>query len=183
VPIVGIPAEMEYSSTAVEILMIKDPKNKRHDDKISIRKNFTTNDYEIVFTDTNFDSPFKNKVVRMYRHSVLEYAYFLLKNQKVDSDGYKKIQVNVPAMPSILLEAEQLNDVYFREHLHDLISFGVDLLDNAEAVRKKHVMNPEEDEEKYTAEDYTYSYNTPTPTPSARSTPYGVRPQHLFFDE
>ena len=189
---------MPYSTTAIDIVMIKDKKHNGLDDTIKIKKDFTTGEFELKYTDENGGAkPITHKAVAMYRQRVLEYVYILLKNHSLDEEGYTDIQVNVPAMPRIIFKAEKLKDLYYREHIYDLLNVGLDLLDNTETVLKKRMLPavsedtpvvndaPEDAEEYIYDYTYKYTYDTPTntPMPNSNSTTYGVRPQHLFWDE
>jgi hypothetical protein len=170
--------------------MIKD--GVKSDDKVTIKKNFTYNDFEISYRDNNNGSPIRHTLTGFYHKRVMDYVYILLKNQYIDEEGYDKIQVNVPGMPRVIISAANLSDLYYRDHLYDTISMGLDMLENCEHVREncEDVRENCEDvcnhNRNGTAENdytYTYTYNTPTNSPSLRSSAPGVRPQHLFFNE
>jgi len=170
---------MAYYHGSVEIIMQKAESNSTTDDKVLIRKNTEYDEYEITYTDYNEGTPLSHKLSGFYRQRVMEYVYTLLKNHYLDEEGYSHIQVNVPAMPRMIVSADKLKEVYYREHLYDLVGLGLDMLGNCES-QKRNDCTHTSDDYTYT---YTYRYDTPTPTPNARSTAPGVRPQHLFFDE
>jgi hypothetical protein len=50
----------------------------------------------------------------------------------MDEEGCKNLQVNIPGMPCMIISGKKLSEVYYREHLEDLIGSGVDLLDKTE---------------------------------------------------
>ena len=143
--------------------MIKEGKS---DDKIVIHKDYSTNEFEIVYVDGNDGTPITHKVTGMYRDRILEYAYMVLKNQALDNEGYDSIQFNMPAMPRVIVSGEDFKDVYKREHFYALISTGIDMLDNTESIQKQR--------------SYQHTLHTPT-VGRTRLNPPAVR--HLFFDE
>jgi hypothetical protein len=176
-------SNMVYSSTNIEIVLIKKDKVVRDDtspdDYISIRKNLDLNEFELTFKEKSGDT-MKNIVhltKGMYHNKVMDYIHLLFKNQYLDDEPYTHIQVNIPAMPRIIISGDKFNDVYYREHVCELISMGLDLLgDTASVPTKKNVPL-------MSIYDYVYPSYTEYPLPSPRSTSPGVLPQHLFWDE
>jgi len=100
------------------------------DDVINIKKDLATNEYVITYSDPNDGFPVVHQMSGLYRDKVLEYVYMLLKNQYVDEEGFDKVQVNIPAMPRVIVSGEKFNEVYYREHFQQLIGFGLDNLEN-----------------------------------------------------
>ena len=179
-------SNMVYSSTNIEIVLIKKDKVVRNDtspdDYISIRKNLDLNEFELTFKENSGD---KMNIVHltkgMYHNKVMDYMHLLFKNQYLDDEPYTHIQVNIPAMPRIIISGDKFNDVYYREHVCELISMGLDLLGDTASVPTKKKNVP-------LMSTYDYGYPDPAgyteyPLPAWRSTAPGVRPQHLFWDE
>jgi hypothetical protein len=96
--------------------------------------------------------------------------YMLFKNQALDEEGYKSVQLTLPAMPRVIVSGEKFKDLYYREHFLELIGNSLDMLENVTSEKKIPAVRRE-----------SWVYETPAPT--RRSTAPGVRPQHLFFDE
>jgi hypothetical protein len=163
---------MAYSSTAVFINLIKNVSAKDGDDVITIRKNFDTNDFEIIYRDQNDGSPVVHHVSGLYRDRVIDYLYVLFKNQALDEEGYKSIQLTLPALPRLIVSGDNFKDLYYREHFLEAVGSGLDLLDNTEVVKKAPSVR------RFSSINHlnTQGYETPV---ARRS----VAPQHLFFDE
>ena len=158
------------ADTMIEILFIANASRKNNDERVLIEKNHQFNEFEVTYTDPNtYGPPIVHKVSGLYRDRLMTYVYMLIKNQAVDEESAVSIQVNIPAMPRVILSVNKLNDLYFREHLVELIGVGADLLENTTRVLSSPV-------KKSKKVDASYS------TPSARSTAPGVYPQHLYFD-
>ena len=158
--------------TCISIYLTRDASGT-NDDVITIRKNTDYNEFEIVYTDPNEGSEIKHKMSGMYRKKVLEYIYLLLKNLYLDEQKFKNVQFNMPAMPRMIVACTKFSDLYYREHIEELIEFGLDTLENVE-VLKKPVGN---------------YYYTPTEAALNREVmnreverSLGGRGRHLFFD-
>lgn len=138
--LVSIQLEMSSVSSlvplCVQIIMIRGDDT---DDVINIKKDLTTNEYVITYSDPNEGVPVVHQMSGLYRDKVLEYVYMLLKNQYVDEEGFDKVQVNIPAMPRVIVSGEKFNEVYYREHFQQLIGFGLDNLENTGKDRKSVV--------------------------------------------
>jgi len=165
------------------------------DDTISIAKDLATNEFVVTFTDENEGDPVVHKMSGLYQAKVLDYVYMLLKNQYLDEEGFDKVQVNIPAMPRMIVSGSKFSDIYYRQHFYELIGFGLDNLENAAKVcttpkrsvvrvtppaparacsaqytQYQNVMNPEEYEEGECCD---------SPCGYPRVTPR----RHMFFDE
>ena len=188
----SIPIEMSTMSLSIQIVMIRSDET---DDTISITKDLTTNEFVVTYADPNEGDPVVHKMSGLYRAKVLEYVYMLLKNQYLDEEGFEKVQVNMPAMPRMIVSGSKFSDIYYRQHFYELIGFGLDNLENASKVsttpkrsvsrvvpptparpcsaqytRYQNVMNPEECEEGECCD---------SPPLYTRVTPR----RHMFFDE
>jgi hypothetical protein len=168
---------MAYSDTSISIHLIHSDAAKNADDKITIRKNFETNEFEVTYRDQNNGEPITHEVTGLYRARVLDYLYTLFKNQSLDEEGYKSIQLTLPALPRLIVSGDKFKDLYYREHFLEAVGTGLDLLDNTESVKVPKVRRFSQP---YAAAASQYSYETPL---ARRSTAPGVRPQHLYFDE
>jgi hypothetical protein len=160
---------MAYSDTSIYIHLIHNEKNSLSDDTVKIVKNYETGDFDITFTDQNDGTLIVHKAFGLYRTRVLDYLYMLFKNQALDEEGYKSIQLTLPAMPRIIVAGEKMKDLYYREHFLELLGTSIDLLENVSNVKKASYIAPV-----YNGADEDIAYNY--------STPRGPRPQHLFFD-
>ena len=164
--IVGILGEMTYSTTTVQIIMIKEGAS---DDKITIRKDFSTNEFEILYVDDNDGIPVTHKASGLYRERVLEYVYMVLKNQALDDEGYDSVQFTIPAMPRVIVPGSDFKDLYKREHFYSLISTGLDMLENCESINKRTTS--------------AFTLHTPTNRTTLNRTTINPAMRHLFFDE
>ena len=99
------------------------------DSVINIRKNIDTNEFHIRYMDPNEGTPFVHEMTSLYHQKVLDYIYYLMKNQYLDEEGFSKFQVNMPGMPRMIVGGEKFKDAYYREHFYDLFGFGLDTLE------------------------------------------------------
>jgi hypothetical protein len=160
---------MAYSDTSIVIHLINNTNQHTADDTVTIRKNLDTGDFEIVYKDQNSGSPIAHVLTGLYRARVMDYLYMLFKNQALDEEAYKNVQLTLPAMPRIIVSGDKFKDLYYREHFLELIGNSLDNLENAS--RKLKVPSV------YRS---TWGYQSPA---SRRSTAPGVVPQHLYFDD
>ena len=160
---------MAYSDTSIVINLINNNSQHSGDDTVTIRKNLDTGDFEIVYRDQNNGSPIVHNVTGLYRARVVDYLYMLFKNQALDEEGYKNVQLTLPAMPRIIVSGDKFKDLYYREHFLEVVSNSLDTMENVTTQKKFPSVRRE-----------TWTYQTPV---SRRSTAPGVLPQHLYFDE
>jgi len=59
------------------------------------------------------------------------------KNLSFDEDGYQSIQLSLPAMPRVLVNASKLHDNNYRKHFLELIENSLDMLDKVEKLTIK----------------------------------------------
>ena len=159
---------MAYSDTSVVIHLINDIDAGKGDDVIRIRKNYETNEFDISYSDQNNGDSVTHNATGLYRARVLDYLYTVFKNQALDEDGYKNVQLTLPAMPRIIVSGDKFKDVYYRNHFYELIGFGLDSLETTTSVKKV--------EDLRRARQLTQLMNS-------YSTPSSNVRQHLFFDE
>ena len=173
---------MAYSNTYIRIHLIKnlDTKNGSCDDTVTIRKNFDTNEFELVYKDQNSGTPITHEVTGLYRARVLDYLYILFKNQALDEEAYKSVQLTLPALPCLIVSGDKLKDLYYRDHFLEAVGTGLDLLDNTESIKKIPSVRRSSFAYQAPAVNHNWSYETPV---AQRSTAPGVRPQHLYFDD
>jgi hypothetical protein len=126
---------MAYSDTSIVIHLVKDTNAVNLDDTIRIVKNLDDSVFEITFKDN--DDSLVHHAYQMTRDNVCDYVYFLLKNLTLDEDGYQSFQVDLPAMPRVLVSASNLRDDYYREHFLELIENGLSMLDKVEKLSIK----------------------------------------------
>jgi len=171
---------MAYSDTSIGIHLINNDLSAKADDTILIRKNFETNEFEITYNDQNNGTPVTHKVTGLYRARVLDYLYMLFKNQSLDEEAYKSIQLTLPALPRMIVSGDKFKELYYREHFLEAVGTGLDLLDNTEKVKK---VVPSVRRSSYVnlgaSEPVNWSYHTP----ARRAPAPTVRPQHLYFDD
>ena len=106
----------------------------KDDAMVRIRKNLATNEFDLTFTDPNMGSKIVHTMSGLYRQKVLDYIYYLLKNQYLDEEGFESLQVDLPAMPTMIVKGSSIRDVYYREHFYELIGFGLDSLESTTKV-------------------------------------------------
>ena len=134
-PFIGILQEGMYSNT-IEIVMIKDASNNKWDDRIVIKKDMSYNEFQVTYSEKSTGTSFTQKLTGLYREKVMQYVYMLLKNQSLDEEGYTSFQINMVAMPGIIVGADKLKDLYYRDHFYEMIGSGLDLMDNCDTVEK-----------------------------------------------
>lgn len=161
-PQVSTQMQMELSDMNVRIVLLNNLNKAKDDITIILRKDYRTGEYVVSYKDPNDDAPFHHVLSYLCFARAMEYVDLVLKGACVDDDGPSCVQVDCPAMPSILLDLKKVkSDVYYRDHLRDRVAFG---LSNIEAASRGPLglrRQPVRDE-------------------SAETLP--VR-QHLFFDE
>jgi len=119
-----------YSPCSLELVMIKDTKNKKEDDSVKVRLNLDLNEYEITLRDQNAGSEIAHRIEMSTKEKVMDYLYLVLKSICLDEDGYENIQVNTPLMPRVFFSVKSLKDLYYREHVHEILRTGLDLLED-----------------------------------------------------
>jgi hypothetical protein len=164
------------TSSSIEIRFIHSKNSAAKDEVVLIKKDFSSNSFNVTYTDPNKGTPYTYSLTGLYQKKLMDYVYMLFKNQKVDEEGCSDIQVNVPSMPTMIISTEKIHDLYYRDHLYELVELGVDLLDDVSVKRQ----------ETFPAYDTTTRMNDETvfytPKVSRRSTAPGEVPSHLFFD-
>jgi hypothetical protein len=140
-----------YSPYSVELLFIRNGGGgSSTDDKMRIRKNFETGEFELVYTDShNHPNKLMHTLNGLYRQRVIDHVYLTLKNLSIDEDTFYQLQLNLPGMPAVLVSVENLSDVYYRDHFLELVENGLDNLDVLERVVKPHVAAAVEDQDEY----------------------------------
>ena len=124
-----------YSPYSVELLFIRSAGSKSStDDTIRVRKNFETCEFEMIYTDSHNVKKQVHKLHSLYRQRVLDHFYLTFKNLSLDEDNFHQLQLNMPAMPPILVSVENLKDLYYRDHFLELIDNGLSNLDVLEKV-------------------------------------------------
>ena len=161
----------KMTSCSIEIRFIKAIGSSTSDETVLIKKDFSSNEFNVTYTDPNKGSPYTYSLTGLYHKKLMDYVYMLFKNQKIDEEGCSNIQINVPGMPTIIVSNEKINDIYYRDHLYELVEYGVDLLDNVSVMGRRVLPNPVNDESGFY-----------TPKVSRRSTAPGEVPSHMFFE-
>ena len=161
---------MAYSDTSVVIHLINDIDAGKGDDVIRIRKNYETNEFDISYSDQNNGDSVTHNATGLYRARVLDYLYTVFKNQALDEDGYKNVQLTLPAMPRIIVSGDKFKDLYYREHFLEAVGTGLDMLENTEVAVKK------------VPSVRRKSYVFETPETRRASVPYAPS-KHLYFSD
>lgn len=153
-----------YSQTFIQMTFVRDSSNPASDDTLKIYKNIVDDSFEIRYTDANTelligqgssDNRVTHTMVSLSHENVLDHIYFILKNQYLDTDKFRQIQIDPPAMPRILVDGDKFSDVYTREHVYELIGHSLECLEYV---------------------DLTVGKSTKQRNVSA------ARPQHMIFD-
>jgi len=169
---------MAYSDACITIHLIHDITDNKMDDKIHIVKNLETGDFELTYTDQNNGAPVTHKVSNMYREYMTDYLYMLFKNQALDEERYKHVQLTLPAMPRIIVSGKKFKDVYYRQHFLDTISNSLDMFDDITSLTKKTVRRPSSAPLRP-----SYGYETPVSRrQSMQQPPELVRGRMSFYD-
>lgn len=125
-----------FSPYSVEILFIRTAgAASSTDDTMRVRKNFESGEFELVYKDSHDSKKQVHTLTGLYRQRVLDHVYLALKNLTMDEENFFQVQLNMPAMPPVLVSVENLSDVYYRDHLLELVSNGLDNLDVLETVK------------------------------------------------
>lgn len=162
------------SPLSISIHLTRSVSDSSKDDLIVIQKDLSTNEFNVTLQENNGPtSTIKHRLTGLYHARALDYVYILLKNIALDEDGYRDVQVDLPALPRIIVDASKMKDLYYRQHFLEAISDGLDNLENGERVEEK----PRQVGKKCRFTDLSSSSSAAQYTPAAP-----VR-THLFFDE
>jgi hypothetical protein len=126
---------MAYSDTSIIIHLVKNNATPTLDDTVRIVKNLEDSVFEITYKDNG--DPVVHKAYHMTRDNVCDYVFLLLKNLTLDEDGYQNFQIDVPAMPRVLVSASNMKDTYYRDHFLELVENGLSMLDKVEKLSIK----------------------------------------------
>lgn len=127
---------MAYSDTSIIIHLIRDSDNSALDDKIVIRRNNSEGAFEVTYTDQNDGHAITHKATFLPHSRVADYVYILFKNQYVDEKGFKDIQLDLPAMPRVIVSGDKFSELYYRNHFMEAIDVGLYMLEATEKVKK-----------------------------------------------
>jgi len=131
-----------YSQTNISIHLINSSPDT--DDKVVIKKYLNRDEFEVTYTDYNIGLPVTHRLSMQY-NEVLDYIYIILKNQSMDKEGFSEIQVSVPAIPRLIVSADKMKQLYYRDHFFNMIREGLkmlgktDKLVNRESVYRTHL--------------------------------------------
>jgi hypothetical protein len=129
-----------YSPYSVELLFIRSVgAASSTDDSMRVRKNFETGEFEMLYTDSHDKNKKVYKLHSLYRQRVIDHLYLTFKNLTMDEDNFYQLQLNLPAMPGVLVSVENLKDLYYRDHLLELVQNG---LDNLDVLEKSNIVQP-----------------------------------------
>jgi hypothetical protein len=157
------------SSLSIAIHLIRHEANEDRDDLITIQKDLSTNEFNVTLKEAS--GTVKYTLTGLYRARALDYVYILLKNLALDEEGYRDVQVDLPALPQVIVSAKKMKDLYYRQHFIEAIGDGLDNLENGEVVQD-HVPK--------VGSKRRASPCCPCPPPPYESAPR--RNTHLFFD-
>ena len=132
------------SSVPFVIHLINDL-NVVHDDVITVHRSIVDNAYNVTFSDQNNGSPVKHRMTGLSRMAVQNYLFRILKNQVIDEQGYKYIQITTPAMPRVLVSGSKMREEYYREEIEEVIGISLEML--GEVRKKKNVSESRFDDE------------------------------------
>ena len=163
---------MSSSSIYVSVVLIKKVGQcSKQDDVISINRGNEAGKFELRYKEYNQGEPNVFQISDMEEEWVTQYVYILLKNLCLDEEGYELIQLNLPALPTMLVSASKLKDIYYREHFLETIMTSVENIPYC-----KKVIQPCSHPRHETLLD-------PQPEPQLFRTPLRTGARHLFFDE
>jgi hypothetical protein len=128
-------ASFSFSNPSIMIHLINDLDLVK-DDSIKIQKNTYDKTYEISYNDQNNGSPIRHTAIGLNRDTLMDYLYMVFKNQSIDEDGYKHIQISSPAMPRVLVSGSLMKEKYYREHMMEMLETSLEMLDNVNVMKK-----------------------------------------------
>jgi hypothetical protein len=121
-----------YSSPII-LLMIRENSTPSQDDRITIRKNLESEceTYSLWYTDTNAETTGKSvsqTLESMSRSNTIEHMRVVIKSLAFDEQGFDRLQFDVPGMPRMLISVKKMREVYYREHITDMVCAGLDAM-------------------------------------------------------
>ena len=143
-----------FSPYCIELQFIRSAVSKAStDDILKIRKNYESGKFEMVYTDCEMIKKVTHRVNSLYRERILDHIYLLLKNMTLDEENFYQLQLNLPAMPRLIVSVENLKDLYYRDHFLQLIGNSLDNLDGIQSSTVKLTQDESSDEEEEDEED------------------------------
>jgi len=144
-----------FSPFCIELQFIRSADSKAStDDILKIRKNYETGEFELVYTDCEIIKKVTHRLHSLYRQRILDHIYLILKNMTLDEENFYQLQLNLPAMPRLIVSVENLKDLYYRDHFIELIGNSLDNLDSIQSTTVKLTQDESSDEEEDEEDEY-----------------------------
>lgn len=123
---------------------------------------------------------------------MVDYVGILVKNQYVDEEKFKSVQLDLPAMPRVIVSGDKFNEVYYRNHFRDAIDVALYMLEATHVVNKhscsKETSCPKKSscsKESSCPKKPSCSKEASCSNDSTRDSLFYVSntPRHIFFDD
>ena len=160
------------SPIAFRMIRVNGPPND--DDRIIIRKDLDDGNFTLRYTDTNAgtnDAIISQITTSMTYDHVVEHMRVCVKSIALDEEGFMKVQIDIPGMPRMLLSVDKLREVYYRDHIIDMVCIGLDSMNTSKSVNVPREPEAPTKKRRVSMEPSTPLY--------AQSPPIS---RHLYFD-
>jgi len=172
---------MVYSDTPIIIRLIRDTNNSTLDDTVVIRRNNSEGAFEITYTDCNEGRPVTHKATFLPHSRVADYVYILFKNQYLDEEAFNQVQLELPAMPRVIVSGDKFNQDYYRKHFAEAIDVGLYMLEATEKV-KKDVTPLKKNDSFYCSSAPSRPCSQPAPSKACNFS-CSATPKHIYFND
>ena len=165
---------MPTLSSPIAFRMIRANSLPNDDDHIVIRKDLDQGNFTLRYTDTNAGT--NNSIISQittsmtYDH-VVEHMRVCVKSIALDEEGFIKVQIDIPGMPRMLLSVDKLREVYYRDHIVDMVCIGLDSMNTSKSTNMPREPEAPTKKRRFSMEPSTPLY--------AQSPPIS---RHLYFD-
>lgn len=106
------------------IFTYNDDRDSRPDDVLTVYFTETRNSYRVVYKSGDWET--RKNVVHMSYYEVQRHVRNILNSLRYDTDPFERVQVLLPAAPSVFYHVSDLDDVDVRDLIYDMIDDALD---------------------------------------------------------
>lgn len=106
------------------IFTYNDTSDDRPDDVLTVYPTDSRSSFRVVFKPGDFET--KQNVMHMSYYEVQRHVRNVLNSLRYDTDPFERIQVILPAAPSVFYHVSDLDDVEIRELIYDMLEDALD---------------------------------------------------------
>jgi hypothetical protein len=106
------------------IFTYDDSRDSRPDDVLTVRFTDTRNSYRVVYKSGDWET--RTNVVHMSYGEVQRHVRNILNSLTYDTDPFERVQVFLPAAPSVFYHVSDLDNEDVRDLIYDMIEDAMD---------------------------------------------------------